>query len=384
MKICLVTHYYDTHGGGVEIVARHIAQELCSREDVAITWVAGDVDIPLEVNARLKCVPVKVWNITENKLGIPYPFLSFGALKKLSREIKASDAVHIHDYLYPGNVFAFFRARALGKPVIITQHIGHIPYDNLFIRGLLTLFNKTLGRYILGHAGKTIFISETVREYFFPSENNINSCPVLIPNGVDLDVFSDVEEEEKRRIREKLMVDGGKPALLFVGRFVEKKGLSILEGLARRMSGVNWFFAGWGPLDPSSWGLKNVRVFYRADRDTVSSLYRVSDLLVLPSRGEGYPLVVQEAMASGTPAAVSDETARAFTPAEVHLFHFPAVGENALDVWADGLGRILGDPEKLKAMRIDVKVFARRTWCWKKCAESYYSVLKDSIDRRSR
>jgi glycosyltransferase involved in cell wall biosynthesis len=229
-----------------------------------------------------------------------------------------------------------------------------------------------------------IFISETVREYFFPSEKNIKSCPELIPNGVDLDVFRDAGEEDRGRVRERLGIDGGKPALLFVGRFVEKKGLSILEGLARRMSGVNWFFAGWGPMDPGSWGLKNVRVFYNADRDTVSSLYRASDLLVLPSRGEGYPLVVQEAMASGTPAAVSDETASAFPPAEKHLFHFPASGKNDLDAWADGLGRILSDPGKLKAMREVVSSFARETWCWKKCAESYLSVLKDAINRRSR
>ena len=38
-------------------------------------------------------------------------------------------------------------------------------------------------------------------------------------------------------------------------------------------------------------------------------LYQAADLLVLPSVGEGFPLVVQEAMACGTPALVGDETA---------------------------------------------------------------------------
>jgi glycosyltransferase involved in cell wall biosynthesis len=73
---------------------------------------------------------------------------------------------------------------------------------------------------------------------------------------------------------------------------------------------------GSGPLDPSLWALPNVHVLGRKSRAELSELYRAADALILPSVGEGFPLVVQEAMASGLPvfcgldSAAADPNAR--------------------------------------------------------------------------
>src|SRR6202008_680383 len=70
-------------------------------------------------------------------------------------------------------------------------------------------------------------------------------------------------------------------------------------------------FAGSGPLDPSVWGLPNVRVYSALSGSTLVPLYRASDVLLLPSVGEGFPLVVQEALACGLRIICGTETARA-------------------------------------------------------------------------
>src|SRR4029077_19092998 len=101
----------------------------------------------------------------------------------------------------------------------------------------------------------------------------------------------------------------GHPLFLFLGRFVEKKGLPVLRELAQRLPQVRLLLAGWGPIDPAAWGLPNVTVVRSPSTGELSALYQAADLLLLPSVGEGFPRSVQEAMACGTPALVGSETA---------------------------------------------------------------------------
>jgi glycosyltransferase involved in cell wall biosynthesis len=69
--------------------------------------------------------------------------------------------------------------------------------------------------------------------------------------------------------------------------------------------------AGWGNIDPAQWGLRNVFVRRGLDQASLAPLYRASNVFVLPSTGEGFPLVLQEALACGLPSVCSAETAQA-------------------------------------------------------------------------
>jgi glycosyltransferase involved in cell wall biosynthesis len=364
MRIALVTHYFPAHRGGIEIVAGELARRLGAE----IVWHASDCD-PAPSIAGVSCVPAKSWNVVERRLGFPYPLWSPGALGNVQREAGKAEVLHLHDCLYLPQLFAYFAARRAGRPVVVTQHVGMVPFRNPVLRALLAAANRILGRIVLGGATRVVFVSDTVRRYF-QQFVRFKSPPLLIANGVDTSVFHPVEERVRARLRAELGVRPDQPLFLFVGRFVEKKGLLMLRELAARTSHARWIFAGWGPLDPEHWSAPNVSVMRGRSGAQLAPLYQAADLLVLPSVGEGFPLVAQEAMACGTPALVGADTAAGVPDAKALLLAEEVTGADALARWEARLR------ERYDALRKPVAAYAAANWSWDRCAAAYAELFQ--------
>lgn len=132
---------------------------------------------------------------------------------------------------------------------------------------------------------------------------------VTIPNAVDVPGQ-----------KPSLPRSAGPIRLLFVGRFAFNKGIDVLMQVARRLEAegrpslVRFELAGSGPLLATyqAMGLpSNVQLLGRVDDDRLFRLYAECDALVLPTRFEGMPTVVLEAMARARPIMVSDVGATA-------------------------------------------------------------------------
>jgi glycosyltransferase involved in cell wall biosynthesis len=374
LRITLVTHYYPAHRGGVERVAGQLAERLAAAGVAKIDWHASDCDASPPAAPGLSATPAPSWNALERTMGVPYPLWSPAALRRLVRACSESDVVHLHDCLYFPNVVAFLAARRARRPVLVTQHIGHVPYRSTLLRGLHQVANRALGAFLLGGADQVVFESETVRRYF-SRFTGFRRPAALVQNGVDTRRFRPATAEERRAHRVRLGVPPDKPLLLFLGRFVEKKGLPVLRKLAQRLPEAHWLFAGWGPLDPTSWRLPNASVVHSPAGEELSALYQAADLLVLPSVGEGFPLSVQEAMACGTPALVGEDTA-AGSPEAGDALLSERVGGDTAERWAARLQALLGSPEKLASLRPRVAAFAREHWSWEHCVATYAELLR--------
>ncbi len=106
----------------------------------------------------------------------------------------------------------------------------------------------------------------------------------------------------------------GSLRVVFVGRLDVAKGVldipSIDAVLKERGVRVRWSFVGQGPaggrLRESLENAENVRWHGQVDGDEVFEILQDQDVLLLPSRAEGLPLSVVEAMAAGLVPVVSD------------------------------------------------------------------------------
>lgn len=308
MRVLTVSHFFEAHRGGIEIVAGEISAALAQR-GIAAHWAAADLD-PLPDRPGVHPVALAAIDPLEKTAGLPLPLPKFGAMAQLNAAVRSADGVIIHDALYVTSLLAAIFAWRHRKPWILIQHIGAIPYSSPLLRLLLGLANRTVTRWMLRAAPQVVFISDTVRRHFASAA--YKASPKLLFNGVDTTLFrAAAAPDEPESSNSAAQGKVPRNRILFVGRFVERKGLAIIRELAQLRPDLDILMAGQGPIDPRSWQLANVQVLGTRTRAELAELYRSCTALLLPSVGEGYPLVVQEAMASGLPVVCGTESANA-------------------------------------------------------------------------
>lgn len=163
--------------------------------------------------------------------------------------------------------------------------------------------------------------------------------------------------------------DGDTLRLLFVGRFAFNKGIDLLLRAASRLhaegNGVRLVLAGDGPerarleregLPP------NVELAGQVDDARLEALYAGCHALVLPTRFEGMPTVVLEAMARARPVIVSDVGASAELVDGTNGFLLPPGDEEALRGAVKALAAMPAAERALMGAEGRKRVEARFTW----------------------
>jgi glycosyltransferase involved in cell wall biosynthesis len=287
----------------------------------------------------------------------------------------------LHDCLYISNIAAYLFARVRGIPVIVIQHIGLVPYRNPILRGIMALANRIIARPMLASASQVVFISENTRDYF--RSVRFSKPAVTVFNGVNCETFRPLRESEpKAEVRAQFGLPADATVALFVGRFVPKKGLNILREMATREPGIIWAFAGSGQLDPAGWGLDNVRVYSNLRNHGLADLYRACDILVLPSTGEGFPLVLQEALASGLPVVCGDHAAAADPILNAYLRGIAVVaGDDQLSAsrFLAAVREVLSPSHDTRAAQRRYE-FARSRYSWQVALRRYREIAAALAD----
>lgn len=359
MKILLLSNYYPEHIGGIETVAGN----LCAAYRGAgheVTWMAADVRDHPHPGDR----PLRAWNFTERRLGFPYPLPAPGALRAVRRAVAGTDVIHVHDSLYAANVRAFVASRRFRRPVLLTQHVGPVPFRSALLRAVQAAAYGTIGRQLLTGAEQVTFVSREVMSHF-TARFRFRRPPQLVANGVDNELFQPAAPVRRAALRERLGGSNAQPVVLFAGRFVQKKGLDLVRAVAAGAPSWKFILAGRsGDVDPATWSLANVTALPAQSQAALRDLYVGADVLLLPSTGEGFPVTVQEAMSSGTPAVVSTALAA----------EFPGPGLVGSEL----------EPERLLAAietavgtdREVVARFARTTWSMSASADRYLELMR--------
>ncbi|MBK9136824.1 MAG: glycosyltransferase family 4 protein [Betaproteobacteria bacterium] len=372
MRIVLVTHFYPSHGGGVEKVAGQLALRMAAAGH-DVRWFASDTDEP-PAGPGVRCVPMRAFNGVERTTGFPYPLWGPGSLARLARAVREADAVHVHDCIYAGSLLAAAFARRHGKRLAVTQHIGLVPLLPL-LRPVLGAANRLGARLVLERAAGVAFISPAVHRYF-EAISGPSSAYHDVANGVDHEMFhpGDLSPQAQRAA---LGFDPARPLLLFVGRFVAKKRLWLVRAMAEASPDWQWCVIGHGPEQPQTWGLPNVRVLPPMAQPVLADYYRAADLLVLPSEGEGFPLVVQEAMACGLPACITADVAAGSTMPRSLWLELPEVPAETARHGAAVIANWLALPgAERTAKRAACAEHASKTWHWDVAARAHLCWLQ--------
>jgi glycosyltransferase involved in cell wall biosynthesis len=124
----------------------------------------------------------------------------------------------------------------------------------------------------------------------------------VIPNGVDTETF---HPRDRKAAREKFGIDPAAKVALFVAEWTaeKRKGLELLVAAVRRMKrGPEFCLAAIGRGLPKELeGVRSVSIDYARDEMTMSMVYSLADVFVIPSVQDNLPNTSLEALACGVP-----------------------------------------------------------------------------------
>jgi glycogen(starch) synthase len=223
------------------------------------------------------------------------------------------DLVHSHDWLVAGAAEQI--ARRSGLPWLVTVHATEYGRHQGWVQKYPQSHIHAAERAMVRRADHVITCSRYMRSHVSSVFGVRPAQVTAMQNGIDpRDLEPVVADLDELRAQ---YANPDERLVLLVGRLVYEKGFHLaLDALApviRKLGGVRFVVAGTGTAEAElrrqAWrlGLSRKGVFLGwVGDDMLHSLYRISDLCIVPSIYEPFGIVALEAMASGCLCVVAD------------------------------------------------------------------------------
>jgi glycosyltransferase involved in cell wall biosynthesis len=299
---------------------------------------------------------------------------SIARVLRLSRNSKI-DCIDAH-FVYPDGLAAVLLGKYLGVPVTVSARGTDI---NLFPSFRLV---RPMIRWTLLHADSVIAVSGALKEIMVSLGVDPEKVHV-IPNGVDAELFHLMERDEARR---KLSLPPEVPLLVSVGALIRPKGhLTLIRAFGRiapRHPELKLYVLGEGPLRSELESLirdlklqDRVRLPGRKPNRELPQWFNAAEVSLLTSEREGWPNVLTESLACGTPVVA---TCVGGVPEILHSRELGIVVDQTVDSVADGLERAL--LKKWDREAISKQTSARM---WSTVAEEVEGVFSEQLRARA-
>ncbi|MCI0773724.1 MAG: glycosyltransferase family 4 protein [Chloroflexi bacterium] len=209
---------------------------------------------------------------------------------RLARSWKP-DVIHAH-FAVPTGVLALRLSKMTRTPYVLTAHLGDVPGG---VPGKTDRWFRWVYPFtpsVWKNAARVVAVSEHTRGL---ARENYEVDIDVIPNGIDL-----------RSDGPKSVADP--PRLIFAGRFQPQKNLRLLVELLARVQDVPWQCELLGDGPDRAEIIQLVRSYALdarvelpgwVDGDVVERRLNASDLLLLTSRTEGFPVIGVQSLAIG-------------------------------------------------------------------------------------
>ncbi len=237
--------------------------------------------------------------------GIPVQFLGLTrswqflqGVRRLRDLLREQRAEVVQTFLFHANVVGARAARKLA-----------IPHATGFRVADPRRWRLAIERWETSAAARHVCVSHSVAD-FYRQRGFAAGKLVVIPNGVNVHCWRDAQPLDLTA----LGVPPGRRVMIFVGRLDQQKGLlpffQVLPPVLEELPDYDLLVVGDGPQRAALAQLAKQlgiaeRVHFAGWRCDVPNLLAAANVLVLPSRWEGMPNVVLEAMAAGKPVVAT-------------------------------------------------------------------------------
>lgn len=225
---------------------------------------------------------------------------SLRCVKRLNRQERL-DCIDAH-FVYPDGLAAVLLGKMTGLPVTVSARgtdINVYPSFRL-IRPMI--------RWTLSHADSLIAVSRALKDRMVTLGADPKKIRV-IPNGVDTERF---RPTNKNQAKERLNLPLEIPLVVSVGALIPSKGHRILirafAQISRRHPSLRLYVLGEGPLRSELESLirelgmqDRIELLGKRSNEELPQWFSAAEVSCLTSEREGWPNVVTESLACGTP-----------------------------------------------------------------------------------
>lgn len=375
MKVLLINSEYPPVGGGAGNASFHLARSL-ARLGVEVTVLtaryAAEPESQVQDGVRVLRSAGRRRHADRSGAMEQAVFMVEGLLAGLRLVRGWRPDVTLAFFAVPCGAIALGLERVCKVPYVVSLRGGDVPgfrpYD-------FATYHRLLGpliRLVWRRARAVVANSRGLRDLAAAFDSTVEV--VVIGNGVDVDHFAPVQ-----RVWQP-------PHLLFVGRVVYQKGIDLLLEALADLRECPWKLTIVGDGNQretltryaAEMGIGE-RVHFEGwlQGQGLLRAYHKANLFVLPSRHEGMPNVVLEAMAAGLPVIAS----RVAGSEELVIPEESGLLVPANDVLAlrQALARLLDDAEARARMGRAGRERARREFSWERVARDYQRLLLTAI-----
>ena len=372
MRILILNSEYPPVGGGAGNASANLARCLVDMgHEVTVVTSQFDALPQREQEGNLTVIRIPAFRRKQDRSGAPEQaaFILSASAWTLRRFRHFHVDATLAFFGVPSGAVAYFIKLIFKTPYIVSLRGGDVPGFRPYDFGAYHKLIGPLLRIIWKNASAIVANSNGLRDLALKFDSRFE-IPV-IPNGVDLDLYRASQHERVT------------PRLFSAGRIVHQKGLDLA---LRALAGLKdldweWRIAGDGPqldflkLLAQEMGIaERVTFLGWQSRDQLIEQYRWSNLFLFPSRHEGMPNAVLEAMASGLPIIASRiaGSEELVLNGETGLL-FPSEDVNALRA---ALIRMLTNPTLRQSMGAASRRRVEAHYSWESAAKQYALLLE--------
>ena len=377
MRLLLINSEFPPIGGGAGNATAHIARCFADMGHETIVITSRFEDLPREERSgNLTIHRIPSLRRKQDRSGAleQLIFLFTASFWISSLVSRTRPNATLAFFGAPSGMIAYLLKKVFKIPYVVSLRGGDVPgfrpYDFRTYHKVLAPFLEIVWR----NSSSVVANSKGLRDLARAFDSRFE-IPI-IPNGVDLDLYTSPERSWQP------------PLLLSVGRLVYQKGFDLgIRALARlKHLDWQWNIAGDGPEMESLKSLAreqgiSQRVVFLGwqSRQELIHCYKQSNLFLFPSRHEGMPNAVLEAMASGLPVIASRISGN--EELVVHEKTGLLVESENIDSLAAALQSLMKDPSRGQQMGATSRQRVEEFFGWENTAQQYAALL-EGISKR--